>query len=231
MSGQLSLRDFFQIEKSQYEGKAYGWSLWDPRLKLAMTVLAMALNVLFARAWLSGILFGLAAILILYSRCHWKLVLLFLLAPAWATLVLVLGMAFGFGVHPIYQMGPLKIYQEGLQMGLNAGLRVATDVAWAGVLVITTPFTAMLEALHWFRVPRVVVETLAYIYRYVFLLYDEFSAMSSSAQARGGYSRFKNTTSTSGLIAAQIFMRSYDRADRVWQAMQARGGEGDSHGL
>lgn len=116
-------------------------------------------------------------------------------------------------------------------MGLNAGLRVATDVAWAGVLVITTPFTAMLQALRWFKVPAVVVETLAYIYRYVFLLYDEFSSMRSSAQARGGFSRFKSTTSTSGLIAAQIFMRSYDRADRVWQAMRARGGESGDRGL
>jgi cobalt/nickel transport system permease protein len=231
MSGQLSLRDFFQIEQSQYGGKAYGWRLWDARPKIALTVLAMALNVLVANARLSGILFLLAAGLTLYSRCPWKMVLLFLLAPAWATLLLVLGMAFGLGTLPMWHVGPLTMYQDGLEMGLNAGLRVAADVAWAGLLVITTPFTDMLEGLRWFRVPTVVVDTLAYIYRYVFLLYDEFISMRSSAQARGGFARFSSTMSTSGLIAAQIFMRSYDRAGRVWQAMQARGGEGSGHGF
>ena len=91
----------------------------------------MTLNVLFARAWLSGSLFALAAALMLYSRCPWKLILLFALAPAWATGVLVLGMAFGFGVTPWLHLGPFTLYAEGLAMGLNAGLRVATD-GWAG---------------------------------------------------------------------------------------------------
>lgn len=117
MSGQLSLRDFFQIEKSQYEGKAYGWSLWDARVKTALTVLAMALNVLFAKAWLSGILFGVAAALILYSRCHWKLVLLFILAPAWATLVLVFGMAFGLGSIPSAILVPSPCTRKGFRWG------------------------------------------------------------------------------------------------------------------
>jgi cobalt/nickel transport system permease protein len=231
LSGQLSLRDFLQVEQSQYQGSSHGWRLWDARLKTALTVLAMALNVLFAKAWLSAGLLGLAAALMAYSRCPLKLVLLFILAPAGATLALVLGMAFGFGVTPLFKLGPLALYREGLLMGLNAGIRVAADVGWAGLLVITTPFTQMLEALRWFRLPRVVVDTLATIYRYVFLLYDEYSAMRNSAQARGGFASFKGSTSTAGLIAAQVFLRSYDRAERVWQAMQARGGEGSDHGL
>lgn len=224
MSGQLSLRDFFQVEKSQYEGGAHGWRRWDPRLKVGLSFLAMALNVLFAKAWLSGSLLGVAAVFMLYSRCHWKQVALFLLAPVWATLALVVGMSLGFGTHVVFSLGPLHVYQEGVAMGLNAGLRVAADVSWAGLLVITTPFTGMLEALRWYRLPKVLVDTLSYIYRYVFLLYDEYSAMRNSAKARGGFATFKSSTSSSGLIAAQVFLRSYDRAERVWQAMQARGG-------
>ena len=73
--------------------------------------------------------------------------------------------------------------------------------------------------------PEILVDTLSYMYRYVFLLYDEFSAMRNSAMARGGFSKLGSSATTSGMIAAQIFMRSYDRADRVWQAMQARGSE------
>jgi cobalt/nickel transport system permease protein len=225
MSGQLNLRDFLQVEASQFQGQAYGWRLWDARWKLGLTLLAMALNVLFARSWLSGSLLLIAIAFFIYSRSQWRHILLFLLAPAWATLFLMLGMAFGFGVQPLLHLGPLTLYQDGMRMGLSAGLRVAADVSWAGLLMITTPFPSLLEALRFFRLPDVLLETLSTMYRYVFLLSDEFGAMKASAKARGGFARFGSTASTSGLIAAQIFMRSYDRADRVWQAMRARGGE------
>ena len=224
MSGQLSLRDFFQVEQSQFGRPAYGLRLWDPRLKLALSFLAMALNVLVAQPRLSALLLALAGLGMLYSRCPWRQVLLFLLAPASATLFLMLGMAIGFGEKAVWRLGPLSFYEEGIFMGLNAGLRIAADMAWAGLLVITTPFAGMLGALRYFKVPKVVVGTLSYIYRYVFLLYDEYSAMRNSAQARGGFAGFKASTMSSGLIAAQVFLRSYDRAERVWQAMQARGG-------
>lgn len=224
MAGQLSLRDFLQVEVGQFEGEAQGLRRWNPRLKLGLVALAMAVNVLFARAWLSGALLALAGLGMLYSRFKLRHVLLFLLAPAWATLTLVIGMAFGFGETPWLHLGRFTLYEEGLWMGLNAGLRVATDVALAGLLMISTPFPDMLAALRFFGLPRVLCDTLSTMYRYVFLLFDEFEAMRNSARSRGGFHDFKGTMSSSGQIAAQIFMRSYDRAERVWQAMQARGG-------
>jgi cobalt/nickel transport system permease protein len=225
MAGQLSLQEFFRVEKSQYEGPAYGWRRWDGRVKVVLALVAMTANVLFARPWLSGTLIGLAALGMVYSRCHWKHILLFLFAPGWAVLVLVLGMSFGFGVQPVFRMGPLTFYREGIAMGLNAGLRVATDLAWASLLVITTPFADILRVLRWMRVPGVLVDTLAFMYRYAFLLFDEFSAMRNSAKARGGLANFRSTGRTSGMIAGRIFLRSYDRADRIQMAMQARGSE------
>jgi len=227
MSGQLSIRDFFQVEQSQLNAKAHGLRGWDARTKVALTFVAMVANVLFAKAWLSGLLLGLATLGMIVSRCDWKQVGLFVLAPVWATLALVIGMSFGFGSTVIFKLGPASIYHEGLMMGLNAGLRVIADVALAGLLVITTPFRGMLRALRYFKVPDVVVDTLSYIYRYAFLLFDEYTSMKNSAKARGGFASFKSSTNSSGLIAAQVFLRSYDRAERVWQAIQARGGSGN----
>jgi cobalt/nickel transport system permease protein len=225
VAGQLSLRDFLQLEMSQFDGEGHGWRLWDARLKILISIAAMALNVLFARAWLSAALLALAALGMIYSQFRFRHVLLFLLAPGWATLTLVIGMAFGFGQTELFHFGSLVFYREGLQMGLNAGLRVAADVAWAGLLMISTPFPAMLAALRSFGIPRVITDTLSGMYRYVFLLYDEFGAMKNAARSRGGFSSFRSSMASSGQIAAQIFLRSYDRAGRVWQAMQARGGE------
>ncbi len=226
MSGQLNVHDFLEIEKSQFTGRARGWRRWDARPKVALAAAAMLSNSLWARARLSECLLGAALVLLAASRVSWKLLLLFLLAPAWAILALVVGYSMGFGHQAWFSLGPLHFTHDGMAMGLNAGLRVTTDVSWAGLLMLTTPFADTLQALRWFRVPAVLVDTLSFMYRYVFLLLDEFTAMKTSAKARGGFNGFSSTASTSGKIAANIFLRSYDRAERISQAMRARGGEG-----
>jgi cobalt/nickel transport system permease protein len=74
-------------------------------------------------------------------------------------------------------------------------------------------------------VPEVLVETLAFMYRYVFLLWDEFSAMRLAGRARGGYQHGWQGVITTGWIVAQVFLRAYDRALRISEAMKARGAE------
>ena len=84
--------------------------------------------------------------------------------------------------------------------------------------------TEILTAMRWFRVPDLVVDTLGFMYRYIFLLWEEFSAMRISARARGGLFGWRREWRTTGAIIAQVFMRAYDRAQRIQEAMQARGG-------
>ncbi len=125
---------------------------------------------------------------------------------------------------PLIKIWHLTMYREGLAQGGQAGLRVLADAACAGLLFLTTPFTEILAALRWFRVPTVVADTLGFMYRYVFLLWEEFSAMRVSARARGGMLGWRREWHTTGTITAQLFLRAYDRAERIQQAVQARGG-------
>jgi cobalt/nickel transport system permease protein len=225
VAGQLNLRDFLRMEESLYEGSQHGWRTWDARWKVGLSVAVMLSNSLWARARLSEVLVLTGLALLVYSRVSWKLVLLFLLVPTWAILTLVVGYAMGFGHEAWFSLGPLHFTRDGLALGLNAGLRVLTDVSWAALLMLTTPFHDILAALRWFKVPEVLVDTLSYMYRYVFLLFDDYSSMRASAKARGGFTTYASAASTSGQIAANIFLRSYDRAERISQAMRARGGE------
>ena len=101
----------------------------------------------------------------------------------------------------------------------------STEMSWIGRLILTTPFTEILDALRWFRVPGVLVDTLAFMYRYVFLLCDEFLAMRASARTRGGLATRTGSLATLGLITSQVFLRAYDRSLRISHAMRARGGE------
>lgn len=196
----------------------------DARLKLVFVVVAVLFNVVLLDYRLSlGLLLaawsGMAAAKVPFRHIAW-----FVLAPLWASLPVVFGLAVGLGQTPLFNIWHLTVYHEGLAQGGLAGLRVLADTAWAGLLFLTTPFTEILAALRWFRVPAVVTDTLGFMYRYVFLLWEEFSAMRLSARARGGLSGWKREWHTTGTITAQLFLRAYDRAQRIQQAVQARGG-------
>lgn len=196
----------------------------DARVKLALVIAAVLFNVvlldyrvsltLLLAAWT-----GMAAAKVPLRHMAW-----FVLAPMWAALPVVFGLAVGLGQTPLITAWQLTVYREGLAQGGQAGLRVLADTAWAGLLFLTTPFTEILAALRWFRVPDVVADTLGFMYRYVFLLWEEFCAMRLSARARGGLSGWRREWHTTGTVTAQLFLRAYDRAQRIQQAVQARGG-------
>lgn len=223
MSGSFNLTDFLAAETALYGQPRRGLARWDARVKLALCSVAVLANVLWARADLSAALGAVAVTGLLVSRVPWRQSLLFIFAPLWATLMVVFGFAWGFGTTVWLQLGPVTLYREGLLMGLNAGLRVLAEMSWMAALMLTTPFTEILAALRWYRMPAALVDLLAAMYRYVFLLFDEYSSMSAAARARGGYRDWRTGLSTLGLILAQIFMRALDRAERIDMAMRVRG--------
>lgn len=223
MSGTFSLQDFLAAEASIYGQAPRGLGRWDARLKLGLAAVAILANVLLPSAELSIALWLAAWTGLIISRVPWRQAALFIFAPLWATLLVVAGFSWGFGVTPLAHWGPLTFYKEGLYMGFAAGLRVLAEMSWMAALILTTGFTDILAALRWYRVPEVVVDLLAAMYRYVFLLFDEYQTMRAAARSRGGYQDYRTGMATMGLILSQIFMRALERAERVEMAMRVRG--------
>lgn len=224
MSGNLSLRDYLEIEERLFSERAAGWRGAKAGFKMLLSAAAISCNVIAANLSLSLFLFTIAGGILLLSRVPRRQLLLFLLAPAWATAIVAAGFSFGFGVTPIFSIGPLTAYKEGAWEGLAAAARVACDMAWMAALFLTTPFTEQMAVLRKIRIPTVLVDTLAFMYRYVFLLWDEFDRLRTAAKARGGFSSRARTTDTISRLAAQIFLQAYDRAQRVDLSIRARGG-------
>ena len=200
-----------------------GLYAWDPRIKLTLLILAVGMNVVIAHLNLSVFLFVVSLGLAIWSQIPLKRFALFFLAPAWATLIVFLGFSAGFGTTPVFSLGPLTLYEEGMVQGLSAAARVASDMSWMAAVFLTTPFNRVLDALKWFRLPTILVDTIAMTYRYAFLLIEEFHYMRDAARSRGGFRGYRNTQRSTALILAQVILRAYDRASRIQTAMVARG--------
>lgn len=115
--------------------------------------------------------------------------------------------------------------------GLLMGMRISTSVLALLLLISTTPFFDMLRSLRWFRVPPLICNMLLFTYRFIFVLLDEFDRMMMARRSRGfsggrslmDRSAFATISNTIGMV----FVRSNQRAGRIYDALLGRGYSGE----
>ncbi|WP_322488264.1 cobalt ECF transporter T component CbiQ [Chloroflexus sp.] len=123
----------------------------------------------------------------------------------------------------------------------DAGIVAAATVmakSWLSVqtmiaLIATTHFSELLTALAALRLPPVLILILGMAYRYLFILQEEALRMlrardSRSASLPGqrvGRNLFWRVTIT-GRMVGTLFIRAYERSERIYAAMLARGYDG-----
>jgi cobalt/nickel transport system permease protein len=106
---------------------------------------------------------------------------------------------------------------------LSAFLKSNICVTMMIVLTWTTPFSEILAVFRRLSIPSVMLTTLALMYRYLPVLADESRRMDRARKSRtfsAGRMQVWHNLST---IVAQLFIRSVDRAERIYLAMCARG--------
>ena len=92
-------------------------------------------------------------------------------------------------------------------------------------LTATTSFPALCQGLTALRVPRAFVVQLLFLYRYLFLLAEEAGRLRRARELRARGLRGL-TLRSAGAMAGSLFVRTLDRAERIHQAMAARGYDG-----
>lgn len=101
----------------------------------------------------------------------------------------------------------------------------AVTAAWfMFLLVLTTPMTH-LARLASKVLPSWLADTLILASRYFFLFFDEAQRMVRAMNARGSPPLRKRVTLVANVMAS-LFVRSYERAERVYVAMSSRGYRG-----
>lgn len=107
---------------------------------------------------------------------------------------------------------------------IAARVAIKSNICLTTMLLLanTTPFSALLALLARLRVPGLLVTVLSLMYRYVFLLVDQGERMARARRSRTFIRRRPSWMTGAGIIA-QLFIRSTERAERVYAAMTARG--------
>ena len=217
----------------------------DPRIKLIFTIVFILTNALVpTSAWPIYIfLFALILSIELFSELgvgyvlkRSSLALPFVLA-ALPLILTVPG-------QPLFSLsfGSLTLHATfpGLVRFTSITLKSWISVQAAIVLASSTSFPDLLVAMRALHVPRLMVSIFGLMWRYLFVLVDEASRLMRARVARSGQSDKLGAKTggslswrarVTGGMAGSLFLRAFERSDRIYMAMVSRGYDGEAHSL
>ncbi len=207
----------------------------DPRVKVVLTVLFIVSNLLIPDgAWLGfALALGMVVVASALSGLGWDFSLKrsFVALPFALAALTVLFSIPGPALVS-FHLGPerVTITEPGVLRFVSILARSWISVQMAILLVATTQFPDLIHALRHLRFPAILTAVISFMYRYLFVLSDEVMRLLRARQARSA--RLPGTKGApsvgfqahvAGNLAGQLFLRSYERSDRIYNAMLARG--------
>jgi cobalt/nickel transport system permease protein len=208
----------------------------DPRTKLIATIaFILAVVVTPITEWPAFVgYFLFISILILVSRLP--------LLYVFKRVLLIIPFVLLIGVFNIFRTGEalatmhvwhwqLSVTHEGLLVFGNVSAKAIISSLALILLSSTTSFANLLRGLQTLRMPKVLLMTLSFAYRYMFVLIDEAMRMWRARDSRNFGGRWVWQVRTIGNMIGTLFIRSYERGERVYAAMVSRGYEGQVNGI
>lgn len=117
----------------------------------------------------------------------------------------------------------LSLSAEGLLAGWNILAKATLGMIGAVLLAATTDLRSLLTGLQRLRLPATLVEIMSFMTRYTGVVVDDLQRMRIAREARGFDPRHLGHARAVARGAGVLFVRSYERGERVHLAMLSRG--------
>ena len=141
----------------------------------------------------------------------------------------------------------LNVFAEGLARFVSLALKSWLSVQAAIVMAASTPFPELLQAMRAVGIPRLLAGMFGMMWRYTFVLVDEALRLMRARAARSGSIAISRSTlfpdthgrkvreggsllwraRVTGGMAGNLFLRAFERSDRIYIAMLSRGYDGE----
>jgi cobalt/nickel transport system permease protein len=94
-------------------------------------------------------------------------------------------------------------------------------------LSLNTPMVDILSTLRKLGIPKLFVELMSLIYRFIFVLLDTTDKIFTAQNSRSGYSNLSSGYRSLGILVSKLFIHAYKRSDNLYTALEARGYDGE----
>ncbi len=137
-----------------------------------------------------------------------------------------------------FNLGPWVVHTSmaGLTRFLSIAIKSWLSIQAAIVLAASTSFPDLLVAMRAIHVPQLLVSIFGLMWRYMFVLADEAGRLIRARASRSGTSQLPGAKAggsiawrgrVAGGMAGSLFLRAFERSDRIYMAMVSRGYDGE----
>lgn len=216
----------FQLDRDSHLSTA--WHRLLPKVRLICVLLLVFASSFTPNGhWWTWSIYSLGlAVIIALSRVKFSVLIKRVAIESVFLGVVLLGTLFREGGEILWQWGGLRITTESAIILGSVSFKAVLCLLILNVLVMTTAIADLLDALTALKMPPLLVAILNSMYRYLGVLINEFETMRRAALSRNLLNNRRWQRLIIGNTMGSLFIRSYERGERIHQAMLARGYRG-----
>jgi cobalt/nickel transport system permease protein len=132
--------------------------------------------------------------------------------------------------NPFFDAGTVQVFGSTFSAGwisfLSILMKFTLTISVALLLIATTSFPGVCHALRRIGLPGLFVSQLLFLYRYLFVLLEEAMRIIRARDMRSFGGRGMDARVAVRIVGA-LFLRTVERAERIYSAMLSRGFQGD----
>lgn len=130
------------------------------------------------------------------------------------------------GQGPYVEVGSLSLSVPGMWGSWNVLAKATLSVGASIVLSATTEVADILSGFDRLRAPRLLTAIAGFMVRYLEVVVSELGRVRTAIAARLGDLSRRREAATLAAVSGTMFIRAYERGERIHQAMLARGYQG-----
>ncbi len=206
----------------------------NPTFKVLFSIITLFLCIGLNNIWVSVfIVISMSILSIWKGKINFHEYLSLLTIPLVFMILAGLSIALGisrvpFGEHN-FNLGLFYIYtsKESIVEMINIMLKALGAVSTLYMMTLSTSAGEIISVFRKFRFPKIILELMNMIYRFIFIIMDVQLKMTNSAKSRLGYIDYKTSIKTFGNTLSNLLVVSLKKASQYYSSMEARCYDGD----
>jgi len=214
------------IEERFSEGDTFLHTL-DPRIKIFLAVPYAFIIALSDRLVTAGAGLLISLCLVVCARLRLKMVVRSLKVLFIFIILLWIFLPLSIVGSPVFTAGHLVFSKEGVFRALSITLKSTAIVLFSISILSTSSVFSLVHAMSHLHFPKKFIYLSFLSYRYIHVLHVEYMKLRDAMRIRGFKPKTNlHTYKTFGYLIGILLIRSYDRSERIYNAMLCRGFQG-----
>ena len=214
------------IEEKFSQGGSFLHRL-DPRVKIIVIIIFSVVVAVTDRYKSLSFALLFAIVLVIMAKLKAREIIFRLVVVNSFIFLLWLILPFTLSGIIIYSIGSLNISLEGINYAFLITLKSNTIVLASLVLLSTSPIFNLVHALSHLHFPDKLIYLFFFTYRYIQTIHSEYVRLNNALKIRGFKAQTNfHTYRTYAYLVGIMLIRSYDRSQRIYNAMLCRGFKG-----